>query len=485
MAENDVMMQAFEWYLPNDGNYYNNLKQKVSDLKEKGFNSIWLPPMFKATNTDDVGYGVYDIYDLGEFDQKGDVRTKYGTLEELRELIDEIHKHDMQVYADVVLNHKAGADFTETFRAIQVDENDREKEISDVHDIEGWTGFNFPGREGKYSDFEWNFNHFTGTDYDQKEDVTGVFKILGENKSWSEGVSDEKGNFDYLMFADNDHKHPDVKADLFHWGEWFINHVDIDGMRFDALKHIEDGFIEEFIKHIEEVSDKDLYFFGEYWQNDPDSKSKYLYEVKYNMDLFDVVLHYNMEQASKDIHNFDMRKIFDHTLVQEHPLLAVTFVDNHDSQPGQSLESFVQPWFKKIAYGLILLRKDGYPCVFYSDYYGLGGDNPIEGQKEMIDQLIDIRKRYAYGEQTDYMETEDLIGWVRHGNDEHPGTVAVVISTGDMNELRMEVGKVHAGKTFVELTGDNPNEIVIDEEGFANFEVGPGTLTCWAEKLEE
>lgn len=485
MANNDVMMQAFEWYLPNDGNYYKNLKKEVRNLKEKGFNSLWLPPMFKATGTNDVGYGVYDIYDLGEFDQKGDVRTKYGTLEELRELIDEIHKHDMQVYADVVLNHKAGADFTETFRAIQVDENDREKEISDVHDIEGWTGFNFPGREGKYSDFEWNFNHFTGTDYDQKADVTGVFKILGENKSWSEGVSDEKGNFDYLMFADIDHKHPDVREDLFNWGEWFINHVAIDGMRFDALKHIEDDFIEAFIKHMEEVSEKDLYFFGEYWQNDPDAKSEYLYEVKYNTDLFDVVLHFNLEQASKDAGNYDMRKIFDNTLVQEHPLLAVTFVDNHDSQPGQSLESFVQPWFKKIAYGLILLREDGYPCVFYGDYYGLEGDTPIEGQKEMIDQLIAIRKRYAYGEQTDYMETEDLIGWIRHGNEEHPGTLAVVISTGDMNELRMEVGKVHAGKTFIELTGDNPNEIIIEEDGFANFEVGPGTLTCWAEKLED
>ena len=485
MTENNVMMQAFEWYLPNDGNYYKNLKEKVSDLKDKGFDSLWLPPMYKATGTNDVGYGVYDIYDLGEFDQKGDVRTKYGTLEELRELIKEIHKHDMQVYADVVLNHKAGADFTEIFRAIQVDENDREKEISDVHDIEGWTGFNFPGREGKYSDFEWNFNHFTGTDYDQKEDITGVFKILGENKSWSEGVSDEKGNFDYLMFADIDHKHPDVKKELFHWGEWFINHVDIDGMRFDALKHIQDDFIEDFIKHLEEVSEKELYFFGEYWQNDPDSKNKYLYDVKYNTDLFDVVLHFNLEQASRDIDNFDMRKIFDNTLVQEHPLLAVTFVDNHDSQPGQSLESFVQPWFKKIAYGLILLRQDGYPCVFYGDYYGLEGENPIEGQKEMIDQLIDIRKRYAYGEQTDYMETEDLIGWVRHGNDEHPGTLAVVISTGDMNELRMHVGDVHAGKTFIELTGDNQNEIIIDDEGFANFEVGPGTLTCWAEKLEE
>ena len=63
MTENNVMMQAFEWYLPNDGNYYKNLKEKVSDLKDKGFDSLWLPPMYKATGTNDVGYGVYDIYD--------------------------------------------------------------------------------------------------------------------------------------------------------------------------------------------------------------------------------------------------------------------------------------------------------------------------------------------------------------------------------------------------------------------------------------
>lgn len=485
MAKNSVMMQAFEWYLPNNGNYYSDLKDKIKDLKESGVDALWLPPMFKATSTDDVGYGIYDLYDLGEFDQKEDVRTKYGTIEELRDLIDEIHANDMEVYADVILNHKAGADFSETFKAIQVDENNRENEISKPHDIEGWTGFNFPGREGKYSEFEWNFNHFTGIDYDQKNDVNGVFKILGENKHWSNGVSNEKGNYDYLMFADIDHKHPAVAEELFSWGEWFINHVDIDGIRFDALKHIEDDFIEDFIKHIEETSEKELYFFGEYWMYDTDEKNKYLYETKYHTDLFDVALHYNMEQASKDAANYDIRKIFDNTLVQEHPLIAVTFVDNHDSQPGQSLESFVQPWFKKIAYGLILLRKDGYPCIFYGDYYGVEGDNAVEGQKEMIDQLIDIRKRYAYGEQTSYAETEDLIGWVRHGDDEHPGTLAVVISTGDMNQLRMQVGEIHAGKTFVELTGDNPNEIVIDEEGYASFEVGPGTLTCWAEKLED
>lgn len=485
MLENRVMMQAFEWYLPNDGKFYNTLKDKVEELKDSGIDDLWLPPMFKATETGDTGYGVYDLFDLGEFDQKGDVRTKYGTIEELRELIDEIHTHEMKVYADVILNHKAAADFTEEFEAVQVDEEDRTKEISEAHEIEGWTGFNFPGREGKYSDFEWNFNHFTGTDYDQKEAIDGVFKILGENKHWNEGVSNEKGNYDYLMFANIDHKHPDVKDELFQWGEWFINYIDIDGMRFDALKHIEDDFIEDFVKHIEDKSEKELYFFGEYWMYDTDEKNQYLYETKYHTDLFDVALHFNMEQASKDIENYDIRTIFDNTLVKEHPLMAVTFVDNHDSQPGQSLASFVQPWFKKIAYSLILLRKDGYPCVFYGDYYGVEGENAVEGHKAMIDQLIAIRKDYAYGDQTDYAEAEDLIGWVRHGDDDHPGTLAVVISTGDMNELRMQVGEVHAGKTFIELTGENENEIVVDEEGYADFEVGPGTMTCWAEKLEK
>ena len=166
-----------------------------------------------------------------------------------------------------------------------------------------------------------------------------------------------------------------------------------------------------------------------------------------------------------------MRKIFDNTLVKEHPTIAVTFVDNHDSQPGQALESFVEPWFKKIAYGLILLRKDGYPCVFYGDYYGVEGDDPVEAQIDMIDQLIEIRKRYAYGDQIDYMEAEDLIGWVRTGDEEHPGELVVLISTGDAKTMRMLVGEEQAGKIFVELTGANPKEIEIEEDGYANFEV--------------
>ena len=45
-----------------------------------GVTALWLPPAAKAQDgPNDVGYGVYD---LGEFDQKGPVRTKYGTKAE-------------------------------------------------------------------------------------------------------------------------------------------------------------------------------------------------------------------------------------------------------------------------------------------------------------------------------------------------------------------------------------------------------------------
>src|SRR5699024_11813990 len=96
------------------------------------------------------------------------------------------------------------------------------------------------------------------------------------------------------MFADIDHKHTDVQKELLNWGEWFVNFIEIDGMRFDALKHIDISFIEQFIKHIEKNVERDFYFFGEYWVYEESKKSNYLYETKYHTDLFDVAFHYNM-----------------------------------------------------------------------------------------------------------------------------------------------------------------------------------------------
>ena len=119
--ENGVMMQYFEWNLPNDGKFWKKLKDDAEHLHKIGITAVWIPPAYKGLKQEDEGYGTYDLYDLGEFDQKGTVRTKYGNKQELQEMIEELHKNQISVYLDAVMNHKAGADYTEKFMAKEVD----------------------------------------------------------------------------------------------------------------------------------------------------------------------------------------------------------------------------------------------------------------------------------------------------------------------------------------------------------------------------
>jgi alpha-amylase len=68
---NGTMMQYFHWYIPADGTLWEEVKNKAADLAQAGFTALWLPPAYKGQGGGyDVGYGVYDLFDLGEFDQK-------------------------------------------------------------------------------------------------------------------------------------------------------------------------------------------------------------------------------------------------------------------------------------------------------------------------------------------------------------------------------------------------------------------------------
>ena len=88
-------MQFFEWYLPNDGFWWKRCAAKAQNLAGLGITDIWLPPAYKCTSQNDVGYSIYDLYDLGEFDQKGTIRTKYGTKEEYIEAVQALHNEGM------------------------------------------------------------------------------------------------------------------------------------------------------------------------------------------------------------------------------------------------------------------------------------------------------------------------------------------------------------------------------------------------------
>lgn len=336
-AINGIIMQYFEWYLECNQNLWSNLKEEAPKLAKNGITAIWLPPAFKGIGgKDEVGYGVYDVYDLGEFDQKGCVKTKYGSKDEYLECIQVLKQNGIEVYADIVLNHKMGADEVQTIPASKVDwedhNNEKEEEIVKVY-----TKYTFPGRKHKYSDFEWNWTHFDAIDYNNINGENAIFKF--KNKKWKEQVDEEHGNYDYLMGADLDFDNPEVVEECKTWGQWYLAITEVDGFRLDAIKHIPAYFYKDWIKTLRENTKKSLFTVGEYWTTEVEKLHRYLTEIEGEISLFDVPLHYNLYEASKN-EAYDLRNIFTKTFVQENSTKAVTFVDNHDTQPRSSITKF-------------------------------------------------------------------------------------------------------------------------------------------------
>ena len=476
---NGIIMQYFEWYMDCHQNLWNQVKENAEELSKIGITALWLPPAYKGMGgKDEVGYSVYDVYDLGEFDQKGTIKTKYGSKDEYLNAIIALKQAGIESYADIVLNHKMGADAIQTIPATKVDWTNHNQENYQKETVKVATKFTFPGRKHKYSDFEWNWTDFDGIDYNNQTGENAIFKFV--NKKWGEEVDDEYGNYDYLMGADLDFSNPRVVKECTDWGKWYLEFTKVDGFRLDAVKHIDANFYRDWIKELRNETKKELFAVGEYWSTDVNKLHKYITETNGNISLFDVPLHYNFYNASRD-ENYDMSKILEHTLVKENPCKAVTFVDNHDTQPGQALQSFVENWFKPIAYSIILLRNDGYPCVFYGDYYGIPHDD-IEPMND-LKALIQIRKEKSYGMQHDYLDNNNYIGWTQEGDDKHiKSGIAVVISTAGDGYKRMYVGNQNAGEIYIDALDNCQEEITIEEDGCANFNVKEKSVSIWVKK---
>jgi alpha-amylase len=83
-----------------------------------GITHIWLPPGCKANDPSGKGngYDVYDLWDLGEWDQKWRRETKWGSREELDELIrvcrglGDVGRGGVEVLWDAVLGHRTAGD---------------------------------------------------------------------------------------------------------------------------------------------------------------------------------------------------------------------------------------------------------------------------------------------------------------------------------------------------------------------------------------
>ena len=128
---NETIFQAFEWHTPSNPpasqephslqSHYSRLTRLIPSLSDLGITSIWLPPGCKGNDPNGNGYDCYDLWDLGEFEQKGARSTKWGSREELAGLINKAKVCSVKILWDAVLSHKAGADGTAEVWAVEVD----------------------------------------------------------------------------------------------------------------------------------------------------------------------------------------------------------------------------------------------------------------------------------------------------------------------------------------------------------------------------
>jgi alpha-amylase len=491
---NGTILQYFDWDSNGDGQHWNRVKASSQSWADKGITAFWLPPAYKGgAGASDVGYGVYDLFDLGEFNQKGSIRTRWGTKDEYLAAITEARFRGIQVYADIVLNHKTSADLTEWTTGVRVEQGNRNAEYGGDVALQTWTNFTFPGRVQngvlKYNTFKWNWYHFDGVDYAANLGADGctncrIYKFRGTGKAWDPEVSTENGNYDYLMGADLDFQHPDVRNHLKTWGVWYTNFAKLDGFRIDATKHISSSFFNEWLYHVRQATGKpNAFAVSEYWSSDINVLNNYVNSVNGTandkMSAFDVPLHAKFQSAGNANGLFDMGSLLTNTLVAHQPARAATFVDNHDTLDGRSLSSKVADWFKPLAYATILLRQDGYPTVFLGDYEGVPGK--VANHSWVIDKMLTGRKFHAYGVQNNYFDNSDVVGWTREGNAAHWYGVAVLLNDNKVSagSKWMYVGSAHANQCFSEVTGASGASVCANASGWGNFQVPAGKVAVW------
>lgn len=485
-----TLIQFFHWYTPEGGQLWNEAAEKAASLAEMGVTDVWLPPACKgASGGYSIGYDTYDLFDLGEFDQKGSVATKYGNRAALESACHALRDAGLRVIHDTVFNHKMGADEIERVAVRRADPNDRNAIEGEAFDADTWTRFTFPGRGGVHSAFIWDHKCFSGVDGIESPHEQGVFRLVNEygDGEWNREVDQELGNFDYLMGANVEFRNNAVYEELKYWGRWMASQVPTDGFRLDAAKHIPAWFFRDWAGHMREEVSPDLFIVAEYWHGDLGALQAYIDNTDRQVALFDAPLHFRFADASRQHADFDLRTIFDGTLVAADPEMAVTLVSNHDTQPLQAMESPVEPWFKALAYALILLREGGVPCLFHPDLYGATytdtGNDGNECEVEMpaiepLSRLVEARQRFAHGAQIDQFDDPNCIAFRRAGTDEHPGCVVLVSNAGEAWK-EIDLGPDHAGAGFRDFLGHCEEEVWADENGRAKFRVWGESVSVW------
>lgn len=176
---------------------------KLDYMKDFGIDVIWICPIYSSPN-DDNGYDISDY--------RG-ILPEFGTMEDFDELLKEVHKRDMRLIMDLVINHTSDEHpwFIES----------RSSKNNPYRDYYIW----HPGDENGKEPNNWE-SIFGGSAWEYDEKTKEYFMHIFSKKQ-----------------PDLNWENPEVRKDLYKMVNWWLD-KGIDGFRIDAISHIKkvEGF---------------------------------------------------------------------------------------------------------------------------------------------------------------------------------------------------------------------------------------------------
>ncbi len=302
-----------------------------------GVTALWLMPIFPSPSYH--GYDVTDYYS---------VNPQYGTLDDLKTLLQEAHRRRMRVIIDLVINHTS--DQHPWFRQARLD----------VH--------------SKYRNY-----------YIWRESDPGYRGPWGQ-RVWHSSTS----GFYYGVFTQNmpdlNYQNPEVTREMLKVVSFWIDEVGVDGFRLDAAKHlIENGatqqntmatyeWYQEFHRHYKQLNPQAI-TVGEVFGDPPTVLARYVDGDRLDL-VFDFGLAAGMIRAVQEGDASYARSALETSLRFVPAGGLATFLTNHDqdrlmSQLGWDVEK------NKVAASM-LLTAPGTPFLYYGEEIGMVGKKPDE-----------------------------------------------------------------------------------------------------------
>jgi alpha-amylase len=373
-----VLLQGFYWNVPTpaDGDpnadfWWDHIAKQAKALREAGFTAVWLPPVWKAASgAVSMGYDPFDDYDLGSKNQETTIATRFGTREKLERCVAILRANGLDVYIDVVDNHRDGG-------------NNKTYQYKDADGKPN--GGRFAKNPG---DFSCGCGANVSGCVPEDPNVPTPGLCFGDELAPINGTPPQHCFNGLLASAD-----------------WMTRALDVQGYRLDDVKGISTQFIPPLL-NFGALNGK--FAVGEFFETQDLSQiQRWISNTSGRASAFDFTLRFQFLMPMCNQAGFFNMSQLDHAgLAGIDPFHAVTFVENHDTDRSSPIVTN-----KAQGYAYIL-TSEGYPSVFYKDY---STDPGSFGMKPIIDNLIFIHEQIAAGATQQRFKNFDVFAYERLG----------------------------------------------------------------------